>query len=500
MAGMPGSGHGIGLSRSRLLPPPEPAPSAAVTRLAAYPWLVVATTCVAAIMGQIDASIVQLGLPTLEHAFDARLDAVSWVAVAYVLGFAAALPVFARLAETGGRKSFYLVGFALFGLTSLLCGFAPSLAWLIALRAVQGIGGAMLGANSIVILVAAVGPARRGQALGIFAGSQAVGISIGPAAGGVLLGTLSWHWLFWVSLPLSLLGMLIGWTVLPVTPPGTAEPGFDARGALLLVPGLVALLTAIMELHAWGAMAPATLGCAAAALALLAGFVRQEWRTRAPLLDLSLFASRAFSGGIVAVLLSYAMLYGMFFAMSFALVRGYHDAPLAAGLRLTIIPLALGIVAPFSGGFSERRPRLVMLCGMALCLVAATALRGLLTGAPGSLAGVMAALAIFGAGLGLFIAPNNNATLGAAPAARSGEAGGLLNLVRAFGTGTGVAAASTVLGWRLELATGLHERTMASAPSALLAAVGDVMLLLAACAVLAAAAASLRAGRRLAPA
>jgi len=155
----------------------EPAPLAALERLPYYPWLVVAMACTAAFIGQVDASIVQLALPELERAFDAPLHAVSWVAVGYVLGFAGILPVFSRLGEMAGRKLMYLAGFTLFGLASALCGFAPSLPWLIALRVLQGISGAMLGANSVVIVVAAVGPERKSRALGFIAAAQAIGLA-----------------------------------------------------------------------------------------------------------------------------------------------------------------------------------------------------------------------------------------------------------------------------------------------------------------------------------
>jgi EmrB/QacA subfamily drug resistance transporter len=469
---------------------------ASLVNRAAYPWLVVGTVCIGAVMGQLDASIVQLSLPTLERAFDAPLDRVGWVAVAYMLAYATALPVFARLAEITGRKVLYLLGFALLGLFSALCGLAPSLGSLVAFRMLQGIGGALLGANSIVILVSAAGPTRRGQAMGIYAGAQAVGIAAGPALGGLLLAVLNWHWVFWVNVPLALAGALLGLLVVPVTAKLNAEKAFDWRGALLLMPALAAFMTAIMEVRAWGPGSFGTLACIVVTVVLLAGFVRWERRQPAPLIDPNLFRSPAFVSGVAAIVLSYAMLYGMFFAMSFALVRGYQETPLAAGLRLTIVPIALGLVAPFSGGLTERRPQLVMLGGMALCALAAAALGARLTAGPGSIFGVMVALAGFGAGLGVFIAPNNNATLAAAPAERSGEAGGLLNLMRAIGIGGGVASASSLLAWRLELATGLHERTVEAREDALLAAVGDVMLMLAAFAVLAAIACSVRGGSR----
>ena len=462
-------------------------------RLASYPWLVVAAVCVGNFMGQADASIVQLAMPAFEDAFDAPLDAVSWVAIGYVLAFASVLPAFARLAEIAGRKTMYMIGFALFGLCSAFCALAPSLAWLIGFRVLLGIGGAMMGANSVVVIVAAVGPERRGEGLGLQAAAQAVGLSLGPALGGVLLGLFGWPSIFWVAVPSAIVGTALAWLLVPKTAKFSADRRFDALGAILLAPALAALLLAITEAQAWGP-SPALAVCVALAPILLCLFVWRELRTPAPLVDLTLFRSAAFSAGGVGVLVSYAMLYAIFFAMSFALVRGYHDPAFAAGLRLTIVPVALGIVAPISGALSERRRRLAMLLGMAVCALAAIALTGLLFGMPGGLAGIMAALAAFGVGLGLYIAPNNSATMSAAPPDKSGEAGGLLNLLRVFGAGVGVAAASAALAWRIEAMTGLHESTSSPPEAALFVAAGEVLLMLALFAVLGAAMAVIRDG------
>ena len=457
---------------------PEPAPAQFFERRAAYPWFVVGTVCIGAFVGQVDASIVQLAMPSFEDAFDARLDAVSWVAVAYVLAFAAVLPVFARLAEIGGRKTLYLCGFALFGLFSALSAVAPSLPLLIAFRVLQGISGSMLGANSVVILVAAAGSARRGKALGIMAAAQAVGLSLGPTLGGVLLATSGWRSIFWVTVPFALVGAALGWLIVPRTTSFAKDRRFDVAGAALLIPALVALLVTIAQWRAWGLSAP-LIACAAAGPILLALFIWRESRAPAPLIDLRLFRSAAFAAGCVGVLVSYAMLYAMFFAMSFALIRGYHDPAVAAGLRLTVIPAALGLVAPFGGAWADKRPRLVMAGGMAVCLASSLALWALMTGTPDSLNGVMAALAAFGLGLGLYIAPNNSATVGAAPADKSGVAGGLLNLLRVFGAGVGVAAASTALGWGLHAEAVAGARTAHVGEAALLSAVGGVLAMLA---------------------
>jgi EmrB/QacA subfamily drug resistance transporter len=469
---------------------PELAPLSALTRLPYYPWLVVGTVSFGNFVGTTDTSIVQLAMPTFEDAFDAPIGAVSWIAIAYVLALVATLPTFARLAEFEGRKTLYLAGFALFGVFSAACAFAPNLASLIAFRALLGVGGANMGANSVVVIVSAAGAERRGRALGIQAAAQAVGLSAGPALGGVLLGLFGWRSIFWVAVPAAALGTLLGWLVIPNTKP-TETGRFDMPGAILLAPALAALLLAITQARVWGFGAP-MFACLVVAPTLLAAFAWREFRTPAPLVDLRLFGAPAFSAGSAGVLLSYAMLYAIFFAMSFALVRGYHDPPFWAGVRLTILPVALGIAAPIAGGQSDRRPRLVMLLGMAACIASALTLTRLLTGTSDSLPAVMAALAVFGVGLGLFIAPNNSATMGAAPPEKSGVAGGLLNLLRVFGTGLGVAAASATLAWGLERRTGVGLRTSGASEAALLAAVSDMLLLLVVLAALAAATALVR--------
>ncbi|HSI41073.1 MAG TPA: MFS transporter [Xanthobacteraceae bacterium] len=433
----------------------EPAPLAILTRQSWHPWLVVGLVCLGAMIGQLDATIVQLALPTLGRTFAASLETVSWVALAYLVAFASCLPVFGRLCDMFGRKQLYLAGYLLFVLASLACGLAPDLPWLIGFRVLQGIGGALLGANSIAILVKAIDPGRRGRALGIFAAAQAIGMSAGPAVGGVVLETLGWQWVFWVSVPFGLAAGAVGWLVLPQTEHSDRAATFDGRGALLIGPALILLVIALNHVASWGATSPLTLALTASSALLLWLLVRQERAVPFPLVDLALFRSRGFACGAVAVVLGYAMLYGMFFLMAFALEHGHGDSPRAAGLRLAIIPVALGLVAPFSGTLSARLGvRRLGVAGMVACLCAVLLL-ALAQAEPDASRWIGAtAFALFGAGLGVFIAPNNHATIEAAPARLAGEAGALLNLMRVLGSSLGVASASSTLAWRLQAATG----------------------------------------------
>jgi EmrB/QacA subfamily drug resistance transporter len=472
----------------------EPPPLARLTGWRFYPWLIVGVTCIGAFMGQVDASIVQLALPTLGRVFDCTLESVSWVALAYLLGVAAFLPIFGQLCQIFGRKLLYIIGFVVFTGASALCGFAPDLPTLIAFRFLQGFGGAMLGANSMALVVTSTDKSLRAQALGVFAGAQAVGVSAGPVVGGLLLGTLGWPWVFWINVPFGLIAFVAGWLVLPITAQQNRNQTFDWRGALLLAPALTFAVLALNQVSAWGLTSPALLGSVGAAIVLIFLFVRQEGKTQSPLVDLALLEGPAFLAGALACALSYAMLYGMFFLASFALVRGYEDSPVVAGLKLAIVPISIGIVAPIAGALADwMGARLLSVAGMAICFVALLALTMVaMEPAPNLWAGFFGLVA-FGIGLGVFIAPNNHATINAVPANLSGVAGAMLNLTRILGTVAGVASASAMLSWQIQVARGSTERRLAAfAPHHFVEAVAGGLIMLAVFAAIAGAVSLIR--------
>jgi EmrB/QacA subfamily drug resistance transporter len=394
----------IAALRDAVLKGHEPPPAEFFTHLAGYRWIVVATVCIGSFMGQVDSSITQLLLPRLEHEFGARLSTVSWVAVAYLLAMAAFLPIFGRLADMVGRKLLYTIGFLLFMLGSGACGLAPNLPVLIGFRVLQAIGAALLSSNSVAIIVMTAGADRRGRALGIQSAAQAVGLGAGPAIGGLVMDTLGWQWVFWINVPFGLVGAVIGWFVIPQTTTLPSDHRFDWTGALLIVPALTALMTV---LNAWGTTSPAFLAALLLAVILLALFVRTERHTPAPLVDLALFRQGGFASGNIAGLMAWAALFGLFFLMPFVFIRSYGDSALTAGLRLSIVPVLLGAVAPIGGVLYDRLgARIVTVTGMLICVAALALLFGVLDGQPGSLPLVMLALALFGIGQGLFISPN----------------------------------------------------------------------------------------------
>lgn len=471
----------------------EPPPARFFSRRPSYPWFVVGTVCVGAFMGQVDASITQMILPVLEREFDRRLAALSWVSVSYLMVLAVLLPVFGRAADLAGRKLLYTGGFLLFIFGSALCGFAPDLEYLIGFRVVQAVGAALLQANSVAIIVSAAGPSRRGHALGLQGAAQAVGLAAGPAIGGALITWLGWRWVFWVNVPVGIVGAVLGWLVLPRTKIVARHRRFDWAGVLLLAPALTALVVLINEEQRWGFISLASGICALCAAVLLPLFVWWERNRKGPLLDLTLFRRYAFWAGNLAGLLSYAMLFGTFFLMPFVLDRSYRLSSLETGIRLASIPVMLGLAAPISGALYDRiGPRCLTVGGMTLSAFAFASLAVALNGSPASLGWITFLLAVIGLGQGIFTSPNNSSVMGAAPPNRIGAAGGMLNVTRSFGNSIGIATASTLLGWQLMLLTGRIGDTIHAPRGALLAASHSVVIAFAVFALVAGALSSLR--------
>lgn len=215
-------------------------------------WIIVAIVCIGSFMGQLDASITQLVLPALERDFSASVGEVSWVAVIFLFAVSVMLPIFGRLADMYGRKKLYVAGLIAFMAGSALCGFAPGIGSLIAARALQAVGAAMLSANSVAIIVSVAGETLRGKALGIQAAVQAIGLCAGPTVGGWIVDTLDWRWVFWVNVPFGLLGTALAWFLVPETNAGKPGSRFDMLGALLLVPALGTLMLAVNQVGSWG--------------------------------------------------------------------------------------------------------------------------------------------------------------------------------------------------------------------------------------------------------
>lgn len=414
-------------------------------------WFVVGTVCVGAFMGQLDASIVTVAFPTLQRAFHASLGAVEWVSLSYLLVLVAAVTAVGRLADMVGRKLLYTYGFVVFTAASALCALAPSLLALDGFRVLQALGAAMLQANSVALIATAVPPAQLGRAIGVQGAAQALGLSLGPTVGGLLLAVGGWPLIFFVNVPAGVLGLALGWFLLPRSRHLQQRTPFDWWGLGAFVPATAALLLALSLARSAGFASVQVVGLALVAVVASWLFVRRERRAPHPMVDLGLFRRVPFAAGIGSGFLSYAVLFGVLFAVPFLLERTAGLSPGQSGLVLTALPAALGLTAPVAGRLADRLgARPLTVAGM--LLVAAGLLAALTRHAPVWL--LVVELAVVGAGLGLFTPPNNAAIMSSAPREQSGVAGGLLNMTRGMGTAMGVALTGLVLGLVAGSATG----------------------------------------------
>jgi len=425
-------------------------------------------------MSTLDGSIVNVALPTLGHELGVPIARLQWIVSAYLLVISATLLAAGRLGDLLGHRRVFVGGLSLFTLGSALCGLAPSLAPLVAARAVQALGATAMMAIGPAIITAAFPPTMRGRALGAIGSVVALGLTAGPPLGGAIVQALSWRWIFFVNLPVGAAGVAWSLRVLPRAR-GGERAGFDLPGAALLAASMALFLLALdASPRGGGALPLAAAGAAAAAL-----FGARQRRAANPVLDAALLRSRAFAAGLLAGLLSYAAMFSQTFLTPFYLARVKGVPPGGLGLMLAAVPVALSISSPAAGWVNDRfGPRGVSLAGMAALAAGLAALSA--SGADDGLPSVALRLALCGAGMGLFQAPNNAAVMGAVPRERLGSGGGLLATARNVGMVAGVALSGSLFalragaaahgpeflsGWALALRAGAALAVLAGAVS-----------------------------------
>ncbi len=410
-----------------------------------YIWLVVGTVCIGAFMAALDASIVNVALPVMSTSFHASASIVGWVLISYLLTLATLLTLFGRMADMLGRRPLYTFGFLVFIIGSAACGAAVNLPMLIVSRVFQAAGAAMLQANSVAIITATVPASVRGKAIGFQGSAQAIGLSLGPAIGGALIGLFGWRAIFYVNVPVGLIGTVMAAMILPKDKVSGAKATFDWWGTILFTPFLVALMLALTEGNVWHWDSPAIIGLFVAAMVLLVAFLVREKTFRAPLIDLKLFKIPIFSMGNFTGLLSYLAMFGVLFLMPFFFERvsGFNSA--ITGLILTAVPLGMTVVAPKAGGLADRYgSRLLTTVGMAVTAVASLFLAFSIN-LHAELFFMVIELVLVGVGLGIFTPPNNSSVMGSLPADRLGVGGGILNMARSLGMAMGTALTSTLM-------------------------------------------------------
>lgn len=408
-----------------------------------YHWFVVGTVCIGAFMAALDASIINVAMPTLSKSFSVGMDTVEWVSIAYLLTLTSLLTLLGSLSDRIGRKLFYTIGFTIFGIGSALCGVAATMSFLVIARVLQALGAAMLQANSIAIITSAVPTTSRGKAIGIQGSAQAIGLSIGPTVGGLLIANFGWRLIFYVNIPVAIIGTFLASIILPRDKPNPHSARFDYLGAVLFTPALILLVLIFKDSYKVGWTSPEIIMEFISVIVFLSLFVWREKKYRNPMINLNLLKIKAFTSGNVSGLLSYSLMFGVLFLMPFYLDWILKLPSVEIGLILTVVSVAMFIMSPISGALADRiGTRILTSGGMAIASLGAIVLITLSQAS--SIYIDLLGLTLVGLGMGMFTPPNNSSVMGSAPPEHVGVAGGILNMSRSLGMSMGVAIAGTL--------------------------------------------------------
>jgi EmrB/QacA subfamily drug resistance transporter len=401
-----------------------------------------AIVSVALFMVTLDNLVVSTALPTIRVDLGASLESLEWTVNAYTLAFAVLLLTGAALGDRFGRRRMFGVGIGLFTLSSAAAALAPSTDALVAARAAQGIGAAIVLPLTLTLLSAAVPVEKRGLALGAWSGISGLGVALGPVVGGAVVDGISWHWIFWLNVP-------IGIALVPLSRRYLAESfgpagRLDLPGIALAGGGLLGVVFGIVRGEALGWGSATIVGSIAVGLALLVAFVAWEHRAPAPMLPLRFFRSRAFSATNGTSLAMFFGVFGSIFLLSQFFQTTQGLSPLQSGLRVlpwTIMPM---FVAPVAGILSDRiGARPLMACGLALQAIAIGWLAAVTT-PDVAYSALLAPFVLAGTGMALVFAPAANAVLGSVKPEEAGQASGATNAIRELGGVLGVAVLASV--------------------------------------------------------
>jgi EmrB/QacA subfamily drug resistance transporter len=407
-------------------------------------WWTLGAVAVGLFMIMLDNTIVNVALPSIERSLHMSISSLEWIVTAYALTFAALLITGGKLGDMYGRRKMFMFGLAIFTLASLACGLAPSAGFLIGARAVQGIGAALMNPATLSIITATFPPKERGQAIGIWAGVSALALAIGPLLGGLIVDNINWHWIFYVNVPVGVVGIVVSRFFISESRDTSHEQSIDLPGLVTSGLALLALSYALIEGNKHGWMSAEILGLFAGAAVLLASFVLLEMRQRLPMLDLSLFRIGSFAGAnLVAMLVSLGM-FGVFFFVSLYVQNVLGYSPTKAGAIFLPMTVLIILVAPIAGKLSDRiGSRWLMGAGMSTLGVSLLLYQriGLHTG----FWSLLPQLLLGGVGMALTMSPMTSAAMGSVPVDKAGVGSGVLNSFRQVGGSLGIALMGAIL-------------------------------------------------------
>ncbi|HLQ34270.1 MAG TPA: MFS transporter [Chloroflexota bacterium] len=404
--------------------------------------------CAGAVNAALSNNVVTVAFPIFAEEFHTSPAVVVWIAIAFTLTNASLTTTFGRLSDMHGRRNFYSLGIAVFLTGSILCSTSGGIVQLIVFRVIQGVGSALVNANSMVYLVEIYPANRRGFVVGLWEACIGVGIAVGPILGGGLLSIFGWRSVFFVSIPVAV-------TILALVPRYMFEPNrprhkqqFDFLGSGFFTAAVATLMFAITEGHDFGWSSPPVLGCFGFFVLCGAGFIYTELHTAQPMINLSMFRDWTFSAGNVAKIFAYLPFSAHSFLLPFYLEQAMGLTPATVGLSLTPLPVGMVATSLIAGPLSDRiGTRKLAPVGCAVQVVAAVLLTQVRP--ENGVGRLLLAQLLAGLGMGAFIAPNDSSILSATPHDRIGVANGIMAISRQLGIVSGYSVAGGLLAARL---------------------------------------------------
>jgi EmrB/QacA subfamily drug resistance transporter len=402
-------------------------------------WWTLGAMSFALFMVMLDNTAVNVALPSIQEDFGASLSALEWTVNAYTLTFAVLLVTGGRLGDIFGRRRMFLFGVVVFALASATIGFAPSEGWLVASRAVQGVGAAFMMPGTLSIISNAFPPEERGKAIGTWAGVSAIALAVGPLLGGWLTEDVSWRAIFFINLPVAIGAVIVTLFAAHESRDETVGRTVDLPGIAGITVSLTALVFALVEGNSWGWGSPKIIGLLALSVVALAAFVVVEKRAVAPVVDFDALRSRQFLGAnIVAFMVSFGML-AMFFFLALYMQNILGFSPLQAGVRFLPATVVIIFAGPIAGRLADRfGPRPLMTAGMLITAVSLFWQSRI--GVDTSYGFLAPAFVLMGLGMGLVMSPMSMAAMNAVDRTKAGVASGTLSMFRMVGGTFGVAA------------------------------------------------------------
>ncbi len=407
-------------------------------------WWTLAAVSFGLFMIMLDNTIVNVALPSIERSLHLKISELEWVVTGYALTFGALMLTGGKLADLLGRRLIFVVGLAIFTLSSLGCGLAGSASVLIGAGVVQGIGAGLMNPATLSIITVTFPPRQRGTAIGIWAGVSALALAIGPLVGGLLTERINWNWIFYINVPVGVLGILAAFAFIDESRDTSHEQRPDVPGLVSSALGLFALSYALIEANNYGWTSGRILASFAVAVVSLAAFVLLELHQRLPMLELGLFRNRGFAGANSVMLLVGLAMFGVFFYVSLYVQQVLGYSPIQAGASFLPWTVLIILIAPQAGRISDRvGPRPLVAGGMVV--LTGSLLWFSQVGLHESFWGLLPGMLLGGVGMGVAMAPVTAAAMSSVRADKAGVGSAVLNSMRQVGGSLGIAIMGAIV-------------------------------------------------------